>query len=98
VRRQNAKIYGLLNSCKAHYLQGNELVLNFASDVIRKRMEEPANLEVTQRAIQQVLQREVTIRCTVDMGKRDSIPSGVDNDGMVAAALRDLGGEIVDMQ
>ena len=98
VRRQDAKIYGLLNSCKAHYLQGNELVLNFASDVIRKRMEEPANLEVTQRAIQQVLQREVTIRCTVDMGKRDSIPSGVDNDGMVAAALRDLGGEIVDMQ
>jgi hypothetical protein len=27
-----------------------------------------------------------------------SLPADVDNDGMVATALRDLGGEIVDIQ
>jgi hypothetical protein len=40
----------------------------------------------------------VLIRCRVITGKQSAPPADVDTDGMVAAALRDLGGEIVDMQ
>jgi DNA polymerase III gamma/tau subunit len=98
VRKQNPTTYGVLNSCKSHYMRGDELVLNFASDVLKSKMEKPENLEVTRQALSQVLQRPVAIRCRVDTAQRDAVPPGVDNDGMVAAALRDLGGELVDFQ
>jgi DNA polymerase-3 subunit gamma/tau len=97
VRKQNPTTYGVLNSCKSHYMRGDELVLNFASDVLKSKMEKPENLEVTRQALSQIFQRPVAIRCRVDTTQRDAVPPGVENDGMVAAALRDLGGELVDM-
>jgi len=41
---------------------------------------------------------EVPLRCFVVSSRRGGMPPDVDSDGMVAAALRDLGGEIVDIQ
>jgi DNA polymerase-3 subunit gamma/tau len=98
VRQQNPKAYGLLNSCKSRYLRNDELMLSFASDLLVSQMEKAENRGAVQRALFQVFQREIGIRCTVDTTKRDTVPPGADNDGMVAAAVRDLGGEIVDIQ
>lgn len=98
VRQINPKAYGVLNSCKSHYLHGDELILNFASDIVKMQMEKVENLEAVRSALNQLLHREVAVRAFVDAAKRDAIPPGVDNDGMVASALRDLGGEIVDIQ
>ena len=103
VRQQNPRAYGLLNSCKSRYLRGDLLVLYFSSDVLKGQMEKSDNLEVACQALRQVLQREITIQCNVDAARRgmggsqNAVPSGVDENGMVAAALRDLGGEIVDI-
>jgi hypothetical protein len=96
VRQHNAPAYGVLNSCKSRYLQGNRLTMTFASDVLKAKMERPENLAPVQQALQQVFQREIIIQCMIDTGRRDAVPPGVDEDGMVAAALRDLGGELVD--
>ncbi len=96
VRQHNAPAYGVLNSCKSRYLQGNRLTLSFASDVLKAKMERPENLAPVQQVLQQVFQREITIQCVIDTARRDTVPPGVDDDGMVAAALRDLGGELVD--
>jgi len=60
-------------------------------------MEKPENIELAQNILSEVFQRQITIRCYVDTHKRGAIPDGVDNDGMVAAALRELGGELVDI-
>jgi DNA polymerase-3 subunit gamma/tau len=98
VRGQNPTTYAVLNSCKSRYMRGNDLVLNFASDVIKEKMEQPESLETVRNAVTQVFGRELGVKCYVDTAKRDAIPPGVDNDGMVAAALRDLGGELVDIQ
>jgi DNA polymerase-3 subunit gamma/tau len=98
VRRQNRTTYAVLNSCKSRYLREGALVLNFASDVIKEKMEQPESLEILRAVLAQVFEREMTVRCYVDTARRDAIPPGVDNDGMVAAALRDLGGELVDVQ
>jgi len=38
------------------------------------------------------------VRCEVDSTKRNTIPPELGDDGMVAAAVRDLGAEIVDIQ
>jgi DNA polymerase-3 subunit gamma/tau len=98
VRRQNPRAYGLLNSCKSRFIRGDVLIINFASDVLKNQMEKPENIDVTRKALQFVFQREIEVECHVDTARRDTVPAGVEEDGMVAAALRDLGGEIVDIQ
>ena len=98
VRSQNSKAYGLLNSCKGRFIRGNDVYLAFASDILKEQMEKQENLEYVEQALAKIFQRQVGVKCQVDIAKRDAIPPGVDDDGMVAAALRDLGGEIVDIQ
>ena len=97
VRQQNPGCYALMSSCTGRTLRGETLVLSFASDVLKTKMEKPENLEIARRVASQILQREITIRCVVDTAKRDTVPPGVDEDGIVATALRDLGGELVDI-
>ena len=98
VRQQAPNTYGLLNSCKSRHLKGNMLVLGFASDVLKNQMTKKENIEIVQHALAQILGAEIFVRCIISTARRTSIPADVDNDGMVAAALRDLGGEIVDVQ
>lgn len=98
VRQANPTVYGILNSCQPFWARSDELVLNFASEIVKSKMEKAEYLELVGRVLQQVLNREVRVRCNVDTTRRDQIPAGVDSNGMVAAAVRDLGGEIVDIQ
>ena len=96
-RQQNPNTYGILNSCKSRRLSNRILSLGFASDVLRFQMEKSNNLEIVQAVLKQVLKMDVQIRCFTASGKQTTPPPGVDSDGMVASALRDLGGEIVDV-
>ena len=98
LREKNAHLYGLINSVRSRHLQNGVLTLGFASDVLKGQVERPANLELAQSVVTQALGMPVQIRCRVITGKQSAPPPEVDSDGMVAAALRDLGGEIVDMQ
>jgi hypothetical protein len=55
-------------------------------------------MELVLRILQQVFGHPVPLRVVVSTGKQSSLPPDIDSDGMVATALRDLGGEIVDIQ
>jgi DNA polymerase III subunit gamma/tau len=96
-RQQNPNTYGLLNSCKSRYLKDNTVTLGFASDVLKFQMEKSSNLEVVLGVMRTIISQEIEIRCITLAGQRTTPPPGVDSDGMVASALRDLGGEIVDV-
>jgi DNA polymerase-3 subunit gamma/tau len=97
VRQQSQSAYGTLNSCTSRLMHGDHLTLSFASDVLRTKMDKPENLQLLRNALQQVFGREIFVQCVVDMARRDTVPPGVDDNGIVAAALRDLGGELVDI-
>jgi DNA polymerase-3 subunit gamma/tau len=97
VRQQSQPAYGTLNSCTSRVMHGDQLTLSFASDVLKTKMEKPENLEILRGVLQQVFGRQIYIQCVVDTARRDTVPPGVDDDGIVAAALRDLGGELVDI-
>lgn len=97
-RAINASTYGLLNSTQVRHLKENVLILGFASDILKNQMIKEENISVAQQVLNQVFEREITIRCVITSAGRNTIPPEVDSDGMVAAALRDLGGEIVDVQ
>ncbi len=98
VRQANPQVYGLLNSSRAHLVKGSILILGYPSDILKSQVEKAHNIEVIQAAVKEVLGLEVSVRCFIVSGKRSTPPPDVDTDGMVAAALRDLGGEIVDVQ
>lgn len=98
VRRKNPRAYGVLNSCTSRFIQGDELVLNFASDLLKEKMEKEEYILVVEQVLSQIFQREMHVRCSIDANRRDSLPPGIKEDGMVATALRDLGGEIVDLK
>ncbi len=95
VKRNSAKTYALLNSCKSHFMQNDQLIINFATEIVRNMMEKPENMQVAQEAIQKILERSVVIQCQVATIDQDSLPPGTDDDGMVASALRDLGGKVI---
>lgn len=98
VRQKSPNTYGLLNSCRTRFVSGKEVILGFASDILKNQMSKKENLALVQSVVSQVMQQEFTVRCVIHLARRTEIPPGVDDDGMVAAALRDLGGEIVDIQ
>lgn len=98
VRQKSPNTYGLLNSCRTRFVSGREVILGFASDILKNQMSKKENLTLVQSVISQVMQEELTVRCIINLARSTEIPPGVDDDGMVAAALRDLGGEIVDIQ
>jgi DNA polymerase-3 subunit gamma/tau len=85
----------LLNSVTAIDVQGNTLVLGFASDVLMSKMK-PDEVERTRKAVNDVLGVTLDIRCEVSNAK-GKVPPHVPQDGMVATAIHQ-GGEIVDVQ
>jgi DNA polymerase-3 subunit gamma/tau len=85
----------LLNSVTAIDVQGNTLVLGFASDVLMSKMKEEEKARTTQ-LVADTLGVTLNIRCEVTNAK-GKVPPHVPQDGMVATAIHQ-GGEIVDVQ
>jgi DNA polymerase-3 subunit gamma/tau len=93
--KSHANLSALLNSVKMIDVQGNTLILGFASEVLVEKMNKPDQLEAAQKAIAEILGVKLTIRCMVTNAK-GKIPANVPQDGMVAAAIQH-GGEVVDV-
>jgi DNA polymerase-3 subunit gamma/tau len=98
VRQYNPTTQGLLNSCKPVGMKDGVLFLGFTGDFLKRKMESGSNIEYTCKALAQVIEVEIPVRCFVISGGASNLPADVETDGMVAEALRDLGGEIVDIQ
>ncbi len=100
VRKFNPATQALLNSCKPSSIKNGVLYLNFAIDLLKTKMEGNDHLENTRRAVQVVTGLDYPVRCIVSgvkvAGDQDKFK--IDSDGMVSTALRELGGQVVDVQ
>jgi DNA polymerase-3 subunit gamma/tau len=94
--KANQSLAALLNSCRLLDLKNNTLTIGFASEILRAKADSPEQLEAISKAIEEVLQVKLAVKCVVSNAKQ-STPVDVKADGMVAAALK-AGGEIVDIQ
>lgn len=99
-RKVNPATQALLNSCKPSAIKDGVLIITFSIDLLKAKMEGNDHIENTRRAVQAVTGLDYPIRCIVSSLK----PSGgmeklsAEKEGMVSAALRDLGGQVVDVQ
>jgi DNA polymerase III gamma/tau subunit len=98
LRGQNSSLYALVNSVKSRSMKGNTLILSLGGEALKTRLEDPSKLELLQRILKQVMGKEIYVQVILTSGTKSTPPAEVDSDGMVASALRDLGGEIVDIQ
>jgi DNA polymerase-3 subunit gamma/tau len=86
----------LLNSHKSLQIKDGVLLIGFASEMLRSKMDTPDNLAIARNALKKVLGQEIQVQCTVVSGRAASTPTdlGVDADGIVGAALN-LGGKLI---
>ncbi len=96
VKRQRSQTEGLLNSCKPLAVRDGALVLGFASDLLKTKMEQGENIQLIREVIRQVVGIDLAVVCAVMGARATQNPNdlGVDSDGMVGTALN-LGGQIV---
>ena len=96
LRKENASnLAALLNSVSSIDVQGNTLVLGYASDVLMSKMKDEEKARTTQ-LIAEALNVTFDIRCEITNAK-GKVPPHISQDGMVATAIHQ-GGEIVDVQ
>lgn len=99
--QKHLKTEAFLRSSRPMGIKEGALVLGVNSEFTRSKLESGDHLELTRHAIGHVLGVDMTVRCIIATGSSsDSLPPDldVDSEGMVGTALRDLGGEVVDVQ
>jgi DNA polymerase III subunit gamma/tau len=96
-QQKNSQLEALLNSTRSREVTDGVLVLGFASDVLKSKMDNPEMLESTRLALREFLGADLPIRTVVVNPAGKTAPNDVSPGGMVAAALEN-GGEIVDIQ
>ena len=96
VKQSSPNLEALLNSCKSLEVRGDTLILGLASEVLVEKIKKPDQIEVAKKAIADETGATLEIRCVVTNAK-GKIPDGVDQNGLVAAAIQ-AGGEVVDIQ
>lgn len=102
-RRRDPRTQALLNSCRPLGLEAGVLVLGFASDLLRDKMEKGHSLALAREALQEVFGVAVEVRSALVSGrgadgKTEAQAEPVEEDGMVATALRDLGAQVVEVK
>jgi len=100
VRNYDPLTQGLLNSCTPMGLEDSVLLLGFASEVLRAKMEKGEHIANLRRALIEVLGRELQVKCVLAGRDRKVQPAAgeLPDDGMAATALRELGAQVVDIQ
>ncbi len=96
VKASDRNLEALLNSCKSLEVKGDTLILGMASEVLAEKIEKEESVEVVQKAINDELGVLLNIKCVVT-NANGKMPSGVDQNGLVAAAIQ-AGGKVVDIQ
>ena len=101
-RRRSPRVQALLNSCRPLGFEDGAVVIGFSSDLLREKMEKERNISVAQEVLEEIFGNQLRLRCVLTKAWQasenasDTMPP-MDDGGMVATAIRELGGEVVDV-
>jgi DNA polymerase-3 subunit gamma/tau len=101
--RRDPRTQALLNSSRLMGLEGGALVLGFNSDLLREKMEGKATLALVRQCLEEVFGTPLGVRCVLSRawkpdGDADAPAESIEDGGMVATAVRDLGAQVVDVK
>jgi DNA polymerase-3 subunit gamma/tau len=101
--RRDPRTQALLNSGRPMGIERGVLVLGFNSDLLRERMERKENLALVRQCFEDVIGVPLMVRCVLSHGwtpTEEAPPAAdaIEDGGMVATAVRDLGAQVVDVK
>ncbi|HET7012010.1 MAG TPA: DNA polymerase III subunit gamma/tau [Anaerolineales bacterium] len=101
--RLDPRTQALLNSCRPLGVQDGRLILGFSSEILREKMEKGHSLAFARQAVQEIVGSPLGIRCVISGQWKAADPNEapaapMDDEGMVATAVRELGGHVVQVQ
>jgi DNA polymerase-3 subunit gamma/tau len=100
---RDVRIQALLADCRPLGLEDRRLVLGFRSELRREKIEKKHNQTTLMAALKEVFGQELGLRCVM-LTERGSAARGspeslaLEEGGMVATALRDLGAHVVTVE
>jgi DNA polymerase-3 subunit gamma/tau len=97
VKSRNTVTSALLNSSRLIDVDGNTVVINFSSDLLRDKMADEQNTRMVCSVMSKHFGQDVRLICTT--GERDALPRSSANGGMqqVEETLKKLGGQLREM-
>lgn len=93
VKLRRSQAEALLNSQRMVQVKNGVLTLGFQSETVKSKMENPDNIEVTRRVIQNILNADLPIQCVV-VANKGATENLEDPGGLVNAAIN-LGGKLI---
>ena len=95
-RRRHASIHSLLNSCQPLKVEGDVIVLRTSAAIVVEKLEKAGEASKVEETLLEVLGRTCRFRCVLAAaGEPEALPDDdVSENGVVATALRDLGGRL----
>lgn len=97
IRQVDPYLQAVINSCEVLAIEQGTLLLEFNGDYAYRAYETGESRAIVGRIIAKVIGQEIAVQGVL-RGARKKLPPGVDRNGLVASAVNDLGGEIVDTQ
>lgn len=101
-KRRDARCQALLNSGRPLGLEKGRLVIGFASDILREKMDRTDSRRMVEEALAEALGQPVGLRCILTSSWDSQAPADdtpeVEDGGMVATAIRDLGATVSAVQ
>lgn len=96
VKMRRTQAEALLNSQRLLQVKNGVLILGFPSEVLRSKMENPENIEVTRRVISNLLNADLQIQCVLasEKGGASAGAKSAEPNGLVDAAIN-LGGKLI---
>ena len=100
---RDVRIQALLADCKPLGLENRRLVLGFRDELRREKIEKKHNQTTLAAALKQVFGQDLGVRCVLLPGSSSRAhapqsPLGLEEGGMVATALRDLGAQVITVE
>ena len=96
IRKLSPATQALANSARITGLKNGVLILGFASDILKTKMESNDHLEITRRAIQQVTGVNLPLRCEVTGTRAPAAGGETGSTSLVHSVLNELGGQVRD--
>jgi len=106
LRPRNLSLEALMHSCEPVAVEGDVVVLGFAHDFHRSKVEEDRNKQIVEEALSNLMGQRYRVRCTMAQQERavgtvqrstsdSSAEQIIAEDPVVRAAVEDLGARVV---
>ena len=94
VKSLNTVTNALLNSSRPVNVDGNTVVINFSSELLREKMAEEQNTRMVCSVMSKLFKRDIRLICTTGERETATVSTSGGNEHLVEDTIKKLGGQL----